>query len=278
MRDVPERAWAYDDFTAAEEPPAADLAAGLPSLPVISAALRRRAWLWCATAVAGLLIGLGVCLVLPPAYQASTSILLTPNPGEQAGEAMPNDVALLQSRTVAELAMHKLGLRQSVDSFLAAYTVTTVTDRVLLLTVSAPSSDEAVRRANALATEFLQFRAAQLQAEQQLVLAALNQQINQDEQQVESIASQITNVSAQAKSPAQQAELEQSAGRARPGEQRADRAGAGQRGLPGRPRSSPGVDGAGQRGTRRCRTASALGPPEAGHGLRRRGAYAGALR
>ena len=193
--------------TAAEDPPAADLAAGLASLRVISAALRRRAWLWCATAVAGLLIGLGLCLVLPPAYQASTSILLTPNPGEQAGEAMPNDVALLQSRTVAELAMHKLGLRQSVDSFLAAYTVTPVTDRVLVLTVSAPSSNEAVRRANALATEFLQFRAEQLQAQQQLVLTALNQQITQAQQQVASLASQITNVSAQAASPAQQAKL-----------------------------------------------------------------------
>ena len=117
------------------------------------------------------------------------------------------DAALLQSRTVAELAMHKLGLRQSVDSFLAAYTVTTVTDRVLLLTVSAPSSNEAVRRANALATEFLQFRAEQLQAQQQLVLAALNQQITQAQQQVASLARQIANVSAQAASPAQRAKL-----------------------------------------------------------------------
>ena len=86
--DVPERAWAYDDVTAAEEPPAADLAAGLTSLRFISAALRRRAWLWCATAVAGLLIGLGLALVLPPAYQASTSILLTHNPGEDPTDAM----------------------------------------------------------------------------------------------------------------------------------------------------------------------------------------------
>ena len=205
--DVPERTWAYDDVIAAEGPCAADPAAGLPSLRFISAALRRRASLWCATAAAGLLLGLGIYLVLPPASEASTSIMLTHITDEKPSDAIQNDATLLESRTVAERAMRKLGLPQSVDSFLAAETVTNVTEKVLVLTVSAPSSAEAARRANALATEFLQFRAAQLQAEQQLVLAALSQQINQDEQQVESIASQITSVSAQAKSPARRAKL-----------------------------------------------------------------------
>ena len=206
--EVPEQAWAYDDVTAAEELPAAGFPAGLTSLSFIGAALRRRARLWCATAAAGLLIGLGLTLVIPPAYQASTSILLTHNVGEDPTQAMQTDVALSQSHTVAERAMHKLGVRESAGSFLAAYTVTPVTNRVLLVTVSAPSSNEAVRRAQALATEFLQLRAGQLQAQQRLVLAALNQQITQTQQRIESIASQITNVSAQAASPAQRAKLD----------------------------------------------------------------------
>jgi len=205
--NVPERAWAHDHVIAAGEPAAADLAAGLAGLRFISTALRRCAWFWCATAVAGLLIGLGLRLVLPPADQASTSILLTPRPDQNAPEAMQDDAALLQSRTVAGRALHKLGLRQSADSLVAASTVTTVTDRVLLLTVTAPSSNEAVRRADALATEFLQVRADQLLAQQQLVLTALSRRSNPAQQQAESLARQITSVSAQASSPAQQAKL-----------------------------------------------------------------------
>jgi capsular polysaccharide biosynthesis protein len=209
-RDVLERARAYDSVTAAKDPLTGDLAAGLVSLRFIGAALRRRAWLWCAIAVAGLLIGLGIYMAFPPAYQASTTMLLTQIPSGNSSpvtalkppDAMQSDAVMLQSRTVAERAMHELGLQQSVDSFRAAETVTPVTARILTLTVSAPSSDEAVRRANALATEFLRFRAEQLHTEQNLWFAALNPHISQAWQRVAGLASQIANTSAQPKSPA----------------------------------------------------------------------------
>jgi hypothetical protein len=84
----------------------------------------------------------------------------------------------MRSHAVAGLAMHKLGLRQSVTSFLGTYTVTVVTDRVLLITVSASSSKDAVSRASAVATEFLQFRADQLETQQELVLRSLNEKIS----------------------------------------------------------------------------------------------------
>jgi len=209
-RDVPERVRAYDSVTAAKDPFTADLPVGLVSLRFIGAALRRRAWLWCAIAAAGLLIGLGIYRVFPPADQASTTILLTQIPTANSSpvtalkppDAMQSAVVMLQSRTVAERTLHELGLQQSVDSFLAAETVTPVTTRLLTLTVSAPSSDEAVRRANALATEFLRFRAEQLRTEQNLWFATLNPQISQALQRVARVASQIANTSAKAKSPA----------------------------------------------------------------------------
>ena len=141
--DLPERLGAYDDFAAAEDPPA-DSSTGLVSLGFITAAIRRSARFWCVTAVVGLLIGFGLYLTSPHAYQASTSLLLTLGPYENINTAATNDQAMAQSRAVAGLAVHKLGLRQSAGSFLATYTVTAVTERVLVITASAPSSDQAV--------------------------------------------------------------------------------------------------------------------------------------
>ena len=223
------------------------------SLGFIRAALRRSAWFWCATAVVGLLVGARLVPGGPPSYQASTSLLLTVGPEAQPGTAILNDQAIAQSRTVAGLAMHKLGLRQSVGSFLGSYTATPVTDRVLLITVSAPSSNEAVRRANALATEFLRFRADQLQAQQQLVFTALDQQITQAKQQVESISEQISQLSAQPASPAQQAKL--SALRAQRDQANSDLT-ALEQAVSSQPGGHPGdhgVDDRGQQGARRRR-------------------------
>jgi capsular polysaccharide biosynthesis protein len=213
-RVVPELASADGDVTATDGLSAADLAAGLTSLGFVGAALRRRARLWCAIAVAGLLVGLGLYVGFPPAYQASTTILLTQMPGSSGAvpllkpsDVMQDDIAMLQSRTVAERTMRALGLQQSVESFLAAESVTPVTDRVLSLTVSAPSSGEAVRRANALAAAFLQFRAEQLQAQQNSVLGALNQQITQSQQRIASLAGQIASLSRQQTTPSRHAKL-----------------------------------------------------------------------
>ena len=207
--DVLERSWADDDSIAGDER-AADYATNLPTLRFIGAALRRNTWLWCATAVAGFLIGLGFSVALPPADQASTSVLITHNIDDQPLAGIQTDVALAQSRTVAERAVRQVGLPQSgqsVSSFLAAYTVTWTTDRVLVITVGAPSSSEAIARANAVATAFLQFRAQQLRAQEQLVLAALSQRIKQARRQVGLLAGQVAKTSAQPASSAQRARL-----------------------------------------------------------------------
>jgi capsular polysaccharide biosynthesis protein len=204
--DLPERLWTYDDLRAVEAMPV-DFATGLASLAFIRAAIRRSARFCGAMALAGLLIGSGVYMAFPPAYQASTSVLVTYGPYEDIFTAPEDNQAIAQSRAVAELAMHKLGLRQSVSSFLAAYTVTSVSNRVLLITTSAPSSNAAVSRANAVAAAFLRFRAGQLKAAQNLVVGSLNQQINQAKQQVSSLSNQITGLSAQTASPAQRARL-----------------------------------------------------------------------
>ena len=99
------------------------------------------------------------------------------------------------------------GCTETIDSFQTTYTVTAPTDRLLVITVSAPSASEAVSRANALATEFLQFRTNMVKTAQNLVVRSLQQQINQAQQRVNSIDAQISQVSAEPTSATQQAEL-----------------------------------------------------------------------
>jgi capsular polysaccharide biosynthesis protein len=206
--DAPEPTWAVaDNFAAVGERPAADLGAGLTSLSFIGTAMRRRARLWCAIAVAGLLLGLGFRVLFPPAYQASTSVLLTHGATDNPADSMLTDVTLAQSRSVAERVMAKLRLHESVGSFLAAYTVTATTDRVLLITVSAPSSSQAVLRAGALATQFLQLRAQALQTQQRLEVATLALRITQAKQQVRTLATLIAQLSAKAAFPGRRAQL-----------------------------------------------------------------------
>ncbi len=204
--DLPERLWLYDDFAPEEDQPAADYASGLASVGFIGAAVRRSWALLCAAAVLGLVLGFGFDVMSPPAYQASTTVLLTHGPNDNPVDAMQTDTALAESQSVAQRVVQQLHLSDSVSTFRAAVTVTPITDRVLLMTVSAPSSAQAVARAKALAAQFLQFRAAQLQTQQQLLVAGLQQQISLARQHIASLTTQIGALSAQPVSAARQAE------------------------------------------------------------------------
>jgi capsular polysaccharide biosynthesis protein len=202
----PKRPWFDVDATTAGDEPA-EFAPSLVSLGFIKAALRRSARFWRGTAVIGLLAGAGFYLASPPTYQASTTLLLTVGPEAQPGTAILNDQTMAQGHGVAGLAVHNLGLRQSVGSFLGTYKATPLSDRVLLFTVSAPSGSEAVRRANALAQAFLTFRTNELKTQQQLETAGDDQQITQVENHIKSISDQISQLAAQPVSSAQQAKL-----------------------------------------------------------------------
>ena len=175
--------------------------------------MRRSAWFWCLAAVAGLIVGVGAYLATPHPYQASTTLLLPLPPNSDtslqalSNEIMADNLATVQNRSVAGLVIRNLGLRQSVGSFLLSDPATSVTDRVLAITVSASSSDQAVLRANAVATAFLQVRADELLNEQQLTRESLEQQIGQVKQDISSLNSQISRLSAESVSPAQQSQL-----------------------------------------------------------------------
>ncbi len=177
-------------FTASRHPQG-DVPEGLISLRALRGALRRRAWLVCAAAVAGLAVSGALFVFAPSAYQAATSILITNNPDLDAAGQMQGNVTLAESLQVAALAVHKLGLHESVTSFAHSYTVAAPTDELLQITANASSAAAAQRQANALAAAFMQYRAQLLDLEQEIDLPPINQQIPALTDQLDDILQQI---------------------------------------------------------------------------------------
>jgi capsular polysaccharide biosynthesis protein len=189
-----ERLWAYDETSAEDERSAADLTGGLVNFGFFTAALRRGAWIWCLTAILGLLIGSALFVKYPPAYHATTTVLLVDNPNQTPSVEVQTDASMAQSQPVAEHVVQELRLPQSVASFQAAYTVTVVTDTVLTFNVGAPSSADAVQRASALATAYLQYRAQYAQDQEKQLFDQLDQQYNAAQQRLKSIDVQLSEL------------------------------------------------------------------------------------
>ena len=197
----------YDDDLPAAASWAADPSAGLVSFAFLKAAIRRSAAFCCVMTIAGFLIGAGLYVALPAPYQANATILVTDGPYENGEGSAGDDQALAQSPTVANLAMQRLGLHDSVTAFAKEYLITVDSQRVLVVTFTAPSAEAAVSGANAVAIELLRVRAGLLVQQQNQVLVALNQQVAQVELKIKSITTQIGQASAQPASPLQQSQL-----------------------------------------------------------------------
>lgn len=214
--EVPERVWTNDDFTvandlAADDVTSDDLVVGMPTRPVIGPAIRRNARWWCAAGLVGLVLGAAVFTKMPPPYKATTSVLLTQPAGAAAFDEMLTEVAVASSHTVAEAAMRQLGLPEdskSIQHFLAGYTAVSLTDKVILFTVKAPSSSTAVSRAQALAAAFLTVWTGQLERQQNDTIAAINQQITQGKQQAFLLTQQIVALQQHPSAPGQQVKID----------------------------------------------------------------------
>lgn len=184
-----------------------DLTAGLVKFSSVAAAVRRSAALFCAIAVVGLLGGVGLDAVSHTPYRASTSLLLAYGPYENGVTAANDNVAIAQTRSVAELATSALGSREDVDAVLASYTVTILSNRVLVITFRSSSADEARRGAAAVAAGFLQFRAHLLEQRQDQEAASLRQQFAEVTQHVSAARAELQTLSSQAESPERKARM-----------------------------------------------------------------------
>ena len=202
----PDRLGVYDDFAASENR-SADFVPGLVSLGFIKAAIRRSARFLFVMAAVGLLGGFGYYVKASHSYQAAASVLLTLSPYENNQTAQIDNQAIAETSSVAELAVKKLGLQESASKFLDTYTATSVTDRVLTITASAPSPNQAVLYASAVGNAFLKFRADQLHGQNNLVLQSLKVQVNQAKQHINSINAQLSRLPSQPTSHTQESQI-----------------------------------------------------------------------
>ena len=185
----------------------ADPGGDLVNIGFIGAALRRSKRMWLSLGLVGLLLGIALSVLRPAAPQASTTLLLTVGPEGQPGTAILTDQAMAGSRGVAAAAIRKLGLHETADDLLGSYKAVALTDRILRITVSASTDAQAVVRADAIAAAFLTFRASQLDEQQRLQFAALDDAVGRGEQRLASIETRLAQVSAKPSSAARHAAL-----------------------------------------------------------------------
>lgn len=142
----------------------------------IWAAIRRHVRVWIVVAVAGLIAGLALPAALPPASSSSVKLLLTHRQGDDPVRAMATDVSLIQTNTVAQRVINELGLSMTPDELLGAYTATALTDRVMEIVATAPTSEQATELAGEVADIYLPFRdqqvALQLESQREELLSA----------------------------------------------------------------------------------------------------------
>jgi capsular polysaccharide biosynthesis protein len=193
----------WPDDAAVDERSAVNLTGGLVNLGFFTAALRRKARVWCLTAVVGLAIGAALYVKYPPAYHASTTVLLVYNSDQDPAVEVQTEASMAQSQAVAGRVVQQLKLPQSVASFRAAYTVTIVTDNVLTLNVGAPTGTAAVQRASALANSFLQYRADYARTQEQQLAAQLDRQYNAAQQRITELEAQISQIPSTQTTPAE---------------------------------------------------------------------------
>jgi capsular polysaccharide biosynthesis protein len=129
----------------------------LLDLQRIVVTIRRRRRSWLSVALLGLLAG-GLLTVLMPAPPTAVTRLLVIHEHDESmagGTLIMTDIALMETTRIADQTLKRLNSTESPETFLKTYKATELTNNVLEIKVSAPSKDEAVARAQALADTFI---------------------------------------------------------------------------------------------------------------------------
>ncbi len=191
--DLPERLWAGEGAGSVEdEGGSGDPTIGVATLGFLLGALGRRKKVWVTLGLVGFLLGTAMYEHLAPSYPASASVLLVYGPNQDPQQQVFTEIALAQSTVVATAVMQQLGISGPVGTFISSYKVTDPSDQVLDITLSAPSSAQAVTRLNALTSEYLKIRATYMRTQQQQQEEFLTGQVNQAQQKLTTIATQLS--------------------------------------------------------------------------------------
>lgn len=190
---LPDSLWAYESYPVAENVPPADDQGGLVSLGYIGAAVKRKKKIWILTTALGVLVAAGLFGTYHAKYTDTATVMLALDPNLDPASAIQTDAILAVDSTMAQQAMRKLGVRQTVPDFLKTYTVTvsTTTNDLLTFTATGASATAAYNEANTLATTFLQYRAQTELAKESVNTSSQDRQVTQTRQTITSLKSQI---------------------------------------------------------------------------------------
>jgi capsular polysaccharide biosynthesis protein len=164
-------------------------------LRALKEGVRRRRRFWFATAALGLFVGAALHLVVPAKYTAVAHLYMVEPSSMDPAVAMANDVSLLETRAVTDQALSALHLRINPTNFLATYSGTQVSDSILSVKLSAPSSADAVRYDNAVAQAFLSVRSGVLGLQTKLIVDGLENQIGSLNANISQLTGQINALS-----------------------------------------------------------------------------------
>lgn len=168
------------------------------SLASLMAAVRRR-WRLCGfMALAAVAVAVALSLAYPPPYSATTILLLRHPSSGNPTRAMANDMELIKTRTVAEDVVDRLDLDLDPSELVSNYEATALSDNLMRINVKGQSPDEAVRRADAVADSFLDFRSSEFERQSQVMVEALEEREKEITTELDTIVSEINNSSADA--------------------------------------------------------------------------------
>jgi capsular polysaccharide biosynthesis protein len=182
--------------TPAEDAEAQATLSSLVSFHFLRAAIWRRRSFCILMAAMGMVLGVAFLAVAPASHTATTTLVLAHEGGVDPARAMATDVSLLSTRTIADKTIRELDLPIAPAKLLRSLTFEESTSDVLVLTMSAPTDREAVRRLSAFTTNYLTFRAVQVSAQSDALVKGFTDRINGLEQQVAELDKRISTLSA----------------------------------------------------------------------------------
>jgi hypothetical protein len=157
----------------------------------LAAALRRKRGTILALVIIGALLGLAVGTLVPTRKTASTTLLLRFPPEIDPAQAIATDLTLLTTRPVAQGALAALHSNASPDSLRGQYRGEVLSTAVMRITANGSDATAASRRADAIATSFLDFRAQLFRQQLDTLVSGLRAQETDLQHQQASLSEQI---------------------------------------------------------------------------------------
>ncbi len=155
------------------------------------AAIRRRWRFVVVASLVGLLVGASLHLVIPRKYAATSDLYLAIPSGSNPLEVMADNVALLQTATVAKQAIAAGHLSMTPHSLLSHYSGLSLSDNIMSIKFSAGSPSQAVAGAKAVAQAFLAVQAGEVRRETDGLVQSLRSQISALNSSIATLNSQI---------------------------------------------------------------------------------------